>query len=91
MPQAPPSLPSPDRDGGVDGRGEIALSHAFGLEQAAVGEQAVQLHSLVVEQDVQADPEGGQGGVELGPDEGGEVEPAARSADEQRPALVDAR
>src|SRR3954469_6464240 len=78
-----------DGDRGVDRGGQEALRYALGPEQAAVREHPVEPHALGLLQDVHPDPQCGQGREQMRPHEGGEVEPAVRGAQEERPALLE--
>ena len=72
----------------VDGGSEDALTDAWSLEQTTVTGDAVHLHMLVLEEHVVADLQHGNGCIEVGADEVGEVKLVACCAYEHRTTLL---
>ena len=75
----------------VDGRRHDLLADFTRLEEAAVAEDLIDLHGLLLEQDVQPGTHRAQRGVKLDAHEIGEVEVAVRRAHEHRAPLFEVR
>mgnify|MGYP000169716532 CR=1 FL=1 len=79
------------RAAAIDGRRHDLLADFARLEEAAVAEDLIDLHGLLLKQDVQPGAHRAQRGIKLDAHEVGEIEVAVRRAHEHRAPLFEVR